>query len=312
MKKHTGLIFLILVTGLFFPACDSATNSNSGDEEEPKEALVGPTIFFSVQRPDGGDLELFVDSSGIVVARREQVPNQIVLTRNEHAELISRFSEFSKIKELYPNGVHGSCSDGDTYFIKTGNPENFETMTIDGCYVFNPIVFGASESITKVKQMVSILNAFHSRATEYGIHTWRGIDFSWSFDKSTYKLGEPIGFEYSFYNPSPKHRTVYIPENELFWVDYEYGSPRSNNFFWHDESASEINSIEGYYKYIQLEPNETKKYTYYWDQIDKDGEPIDPGLYDIYSGFIAAYEYLWWGTDTNFGPIRIKIGTPNQ
>ena len=310
MKKHTGLIFLILVTGLFFPACDSATNSDTQVEEEPEEVLVGPKISFSVDRgSEESNYSLEVDPNGVIFTMHDHLPVKLLLSKQERTEFINRYERFEEMVAMFPDGVNGDCSDGDKYFLEIEHNDFSGSLSAEGCYIFNPIVFNSSETLETIRKMFSLPNSYYGSLLRYGKPTWFDIKFSVNLDANEYEVGDPITFKYEFHNPGFNSRSVYLPLNtDPFWV-HIWENDDNEYYFRFSELTPQIDQYGNDWMVISLEPNETKEFAFVWDQkVERDGSEISitPGRYNLRTALIAGYSSLWGTLPEYSFQIRAK------
>jgi len=173
------------------------------------ESPTGPVVPLEAKNPSityvatGGYFgeyhKLVIDSSG-VASNQTVYPNlQVQLTGSERDSILALFAGFEKYQDSYPYFAFDSYH----YKLTLRTSNNEKSVDIDESALQHNL------DLSNLALVIERLATLELRIYQ-NMNTWDGLQFQFSFDKSTYVRGETIVALCRVSNTTPFKRTLYF------------------------------------------------------------------------------------------------------
>ena len=125
-------------------------------------------------------------------------------------------------------------------------------------------------------------------------------------EKPEFSSGEEIQFELNITNNSDSPQSLTFSSGQLY--DFAVRLQGTSNIIWlwsNDKVFTQFGTT------LTFDSGETKSFTELWDQMDNDGVPVDPGLYEV-QGIIGSDSSLWEHQDNKGSSQEVSGDAPSS
>ena len=269
---------MALSIAVLVPSCDTI--------QGPPETAAG-SIEYTLSGGFAGGMHtsLTIDPAGHATLLSSYPPIEDNLKADEQLPLMRYFADIWK----QPDTIAGGCIDDFGILIRWTDNRGTKTVRADGCGL-NPS--NGTHPFPTLEEIVRILNNVAIRIREQK-SPWKGVTTSFTVDKASYGLDEPVRFSYKLKNPTTQERSLLFRHADQFWFSITNNSVPRFYYLYPSNAYSLRNSTDtSSPSSIVLQPGEEEELVYIWDrsftQPNGSSGKIGAGYYHARMGLLGG------------------------
>lgn len=278
---HRFFNLLVLFPILLLGGCDSFDPSSQNDASQPRIVLISSGGF------GGGILDsLTISPEGLATNHLVTPPLHLQLSEKEQQRISNLFVGFFLLRESYGET---RCEDDIKHIVTYRAEGKSKTVSAWGCQLY--IEDELAPELEQFRAIVDALRALDRRIYEEQA-PWRGVEVTFSTDRTLYKKGEPITFQYHISNPTDEPRTLYFRYMSRYMI---HVSGLARPTYVYEHPGRELKERPDGLDSLLLRPGQKITLEYAWNQtvnleaLTEDDSPrqrLAPGQYYVYMSLL--------------------------